>query len=448
MRKIALISGVALALALTSQAMAQQGGGQRGGGQSPAQPRPTSGAASPLSPAQQLNQGNYVDAQGIANLAGNARTITREYLERGISQTASGGLISEEIARFTGIPGDYTQVVTDVRQLAGAYQNTRLPAPPASSPGSRPLSSLEVSQTEGIYQWQGATQQQVDVARELVTAARQTNNTELLARAQGMLSQAETRLADINNVLAYSNAYQGRAFANDEEAMHYLVERNRVLTDASEQRRLQTLDMSRTYNGEYEAFYQELRAAYDGTDTRLGGRADQVSPAQRTRVEDAISRSKVETQGAGYVASAAQHSLSTPEDRNAVRQSYHDTTTGAVDQVAQRQVIEARSGQRLPMGGGRSETSTAGGGARDSAAEAAANSTDGNRSAAAGADASARTAQAEDNTPPRPVPTEPDYPTVSAEERARIHRDAEARRQAQQEAANAASAAERARAEA
>lgn len=65
-----------------------------------------------------------------------------------------------------------------------------------------------------------------------------------------------------------------------------------------------------------------------------------------------------------------------------------------------------------------------------------------------GAPAPQRREEVVDNTPPRPVPTAPDYPTVSAEERARIARDARERREAQAAQAAAASAAQRAQQEA
>jgi hypothetical protein len=317
------------------------------------------------------------------------------------------------------------------------YDISRLP-PPTQSAGSRPVSSYEQAQNAAFAAYRDNLVAQIQVEQQLLAFYERTNEPEAAAQVRQALDGTTGVLRDTNQVLSAAQTYNGRAFDDESAARSYVEARERLAVFVA----------AEGANSGGATLMQSLTSETDGA---------RVFAQQNAELRSAMSRVNDTEQA---VHRASDHIAVTQNLRGDLRvdgaqladtlratTARYGSTGGATPSAS-----GAGSNAGAPRAG-----SNAGGAAGQALGDAANRVTAGASSGSSSPDATEAAAGAAQHAfdqtadaldQPEPVPTHPDYPTVSAEERARISREAAERRRAQQEAANAAAGAERAAQEA
>lgn len=464
MTRARLIGGIALwALSASmTPCFAQSGGSASGGSASssangrattpPGQPMsahdyysqyPQENQRSSVSASAYLNGGDYATASAISlaafsNIAGNSSNTQEVSNLLRLLNRAGGGTAEDE-----------GQLLGDTyRQNAGAPNYN--PGPP----NSRQVSNYEQQQTALLRERSQTLSGLLGAAEMLVELS---ENAPREARQEAIATRNNLRenLNNLDTVLRLSDSFEGRSFPDDSTAAQYIrlrtAETNIIqnLGDASRpdsaariQAQLNALAPSGVRDGRYvldPALQNNSRAStaeaiqrtLDLTDTRSAGQrrlADQFQIEALSRQPAGNAPAIGNVAEAALLARQASTRFHDPSLQRASTAQSGGTRTGSIDEIP---------GSANNRGTANSAAAGAQAGAANGQNDSAATSPANTRTA------SAAGAEVEDNTPPRPVPTTPDYPTVSAEERARISREAAERRAAQQRADAAVSEAQR-----
>jgi hypothetical protein len=406
MTRLALATGTAIALAISSSASAQQGGSARGGsgiGSATTPPAATpaqAGRSDRYNTLRYVNGGDYGGAQLIVGTRGMSADQAAPSLER----------FNED----RGYNWDYE----DERSASRApITNNYVPAN-----GQRVVSTLETTQNAAFQQRLEAANMQLMALGEIVT-----NGQYLSAAERAQAGELSRRLIDetnaLHSVLDASANNGGRAFQTEREAVDYIAPRSTLLNtiqlnQSSGDGTLETTSESIVRLANSVAINSGNNAALVASTEILVRRADAIDI--RVNIAAATTGPGAYTSSFGGLDLAPRTSSPTAASRSAAG----GAGAGALGTAG--------------TAAGRTAAGTAAGNIAAGAA-AVANGDSGSSASHSGSSAgtgpAAQTEEA-DNRPPAPVPTSPDYPTHV---RTQAERDAyDRRRQAEQMAAEAA----------